>query len=213
MPRHADHDARRAQLADAALEVALAGGLDRVSVPRVAAAAGVSVGLVQHYFPAKAGLVLTAYERLCSRTDARWAALVEVGEEAGRSIRDMVGAALTEVLPLDPARRAEALVRLEFATRSTRDDGLRDLAARHRASLRRRLAGVVVNGLTCGESDPALDPARAALELLALTDGLVLDLLTAALAPEEAPRDPTGDAEVVLRAAVARVFPGRCTRG
>ena len=58
MPRHADHDARRRQLADAALHVALDQGLDRVSVPRIAAQAGVSVGLVQHYFPAKAALVV-----------------------------------------------------------------------------------------------------------------------------------------------------------
>ena len=60
------------------LDIALTQGLDRVSVPRIAQRAGVSVGLVQHYFPAKAALVVTAYEALAARVEARAAKIPSV---------------------------------------------------------------------------------------------------------------------------------------
>lgn len=205
MPRSADHSARRAQMARAVLDIALEDGLGHVSVPRVAASAGVSVGLVQHYFPTKAGLVVTAYEELAARLDDRIAAIVDAGEEQGRPIRDMVGDALAQLLPGDAPRTAQARVRAEFATRALRHEGLAPVARRLRAGLVQRLTTVIDNGRSCGETDPDADAHDAAIELLGLTDGLASSLLLNASDSAE-----VRHAQDVVGRACARVFPGRC---
>lgn len=200
MPRHADHDARRRQLADAALHVALDQGLDRVSVPRIAAQAGVSVGLVQHYFPAKAALVVSAYERLAADTDERIAAIVAAGERRGDPIRRMAPQALAQLLPLDEPRAEQARMRAEFAARALRDEALERVGAAMAHRLLARLAAVVDNGRVCGETAAGLDADAAALDLLGLTHGLAaLGLLGAA-----------AEAPAALAAASARIFPGEC---
>lgn len=211
MPRHADADARREQLASAALDIALTQGLDRVSVPRIAAQAGVSVGLVQHYFPAKAALVVTAYETLAARVDARIGAIVEVGEAQRGSLRAMVAAGLEQLLPLDADRLAETQVRAEFAARALRDEALAVVARDLRRVLLHRVAAAIENGHECGESAAGLvgpAAASAAQELLALSEGLAGALLLHSGRPHPADEDETS----VLRYACERVFPGQCRR-
>ena len=53
MPRRVDHQLRRKQLADAVMRLAATEGLEEVSLRHVAAEAGVSTGMVQHYFRTK----------------------------------------------------------------------------------------------------------------------------------------------------------------
>jgi TetR/AcrR family transcriptional repressor of bet genes len=55
---------RRAALIEATLVCLRKYGQTGVSVRRISAEAGVSVGLVNHYFPKKSSLVATAYEKL-----------------------------------------------------------------------------------------------------------------------------------------------------
>ena len=56
-------DQRRAQLLDVALELAAGGDLAAVPVATLAAAAGVSEGLLYHYFPTKQSLTVAALRR------------------------------------------------------------------------------------------------------------------------------------------------------
>lgn len=56
-------EARRAQLLDVAAELAAGRDLRAVSVQEIAAAAGVSEGLLYHYFPTKDALLLAAVQR------------------------------------------------------------------------------------------------------------------------------------------------------
>ncbi|MGW0481981.1 TetR/AcrR family transcriptional regulator [Nonomuraea sp. NPDC003214] len=60
MPKQVDHDARREEIARAALRLCVREGLASVTVGRVAAEAGISKGLVQHYFATKEALVRLA---------------------------------------------------------------------------------------------------------------------------------------------------------
>src|SRR5688572_9761853 len=71
MPRTADHDARRRQVADAVERLVADEGLDAVTVARTAAAAGISVGLVQHYFPAKDDMLLHTFTAVRQRIEQR----------------------------------------------------------------------------------------------------------------------------------------------
>ncbi len=62
MPKVVDHDERRRQIATAVSDIAATRGLSDVSFREVAARAGVSVSLVQHYFGDKANLLRTTLE-------------------------------------------------------------------------------------------------------------------------------------------------------
>ena len=62
MPRVVDHEERRRQIATAVSDIAATRGLSDVSFREVAARAGVSVSLVQHYFGDKANLLMTTLE-------------------------------------------------------------------------------------------------------------------------------------------------------
>jgi AcrR family transcriptional regulator len=55
---------RREALVDATLRCLKHYGHEGVSVRRISAAAGVSIGLINHHFPSKSGLVAEAYETL-----------------------------------------------------------------------------------------------------------------------------------------------------
>ena len=55
---------RREALVDATLRCLKRYGHEGVSVRRISAAAGVSIGLINHHFPSKSGLVAEAYETL-----------------------------------------------------------------------------------------------------------------------------------------------------
>src|SRR5436305_7157082 len=55
---------RREALVEATLRCLKQHGHEGVSVRRISAAAGVSIGLINHHFPSKTGLVAEAYETL-----------------------------------------------------------------------------------------------------------------------------------------------------
>lgn len=72
---------RREQLLDAAIALAAGGDVAAVSVQDLAAVAGVSEGLLYHYFPTKQALVVAALRRAAEAlvTDLRAAATVTTG--------------------------------------------------------------------------------------------------------------------------------------
>jgi AcrR family transcriptional regulator len=57
---------RREALVEATLRCLKQHGHEGVSVRRISAAAGVSIGLINHHFPSKSGLVAVAYETLAT---------------------------------------------------------------------------------------------------------------------------------------------------
>src|SRR5271155_1917867 len=62
--RRATPAVRREALVEATLRCLKEHGHEGVSVRRISAAAGVSIGLINHHFPSKSGLVAEAYETL-----------------------------------------------------------------------------------------------------------------------------------------------------
>ncbi len=161
MPKQVDHRERRAQIADALMRVAAGQGLEDVSLRHVAAEAGVSAGMVPHYFRTKEEMMLFAMARVAEKVTARLAA------ERDGSLR----ALFVQMLPLDEERRTEAQVSLAFVSyamvRPALGAGLRRQTVQLRAHVadRIRAAGV------------APDPDRAAAALLALVDGLAVHVL------------------------------------
>lgn len=202
MARTADHAARRAQISRAAVDIALEQELAKLTVATCARVAGVSVGLVQHYFPTKEALMRRAYEDLLGAVDDRVVELVEAGERQGRPIREMVVDALGQLLPLDDARRAECIARDEFQALAGRHPELAEVAVEHQRSHRDRVRHVVDNAKECGEVVRDADSEGLADDLWATVVGIG----AAALLDESFP------APALLEAAAKRTFPGECSR-
>lgn len=202
MPRLTDHTQRRRQLADAALAAAGDGGLDAVTIARVARLAGVSVGHVQHYFSTKEELMVQAYTTTLDRLLDRVASGVERREQAGGSIRDMMIAGLTELLPTDDERRVEAMVRAQFHGRAAADPRLAAVGQRTGEEVRAQVSRAVVNGRICEETAADADPSMVAWRVWALAEGLATSMLHRADVP----------AGALLRDTVTAVFPHPCRR-
>ncbi|MGW6270039.1 TetR/AcrR family transcriptional regulator [Streptomyces sp. NPDC055060] len=204
MPKVVDHQARRIQVADAVQKLVTEEGLDRVTVARTAATAGVSVGHVQHYFPTKDEMLLFTHERVVQKILDRVSALGDRATRQRLPIRDVVVEGLGEWLPADPRRRSAHRVVLAFLGRTVDNPRLARAHAETGTHIRSMLATSVRNGKECGEVPADADPDLAALELHCLAEGLALRL--------GADPDPA-DARTALGLLAARVqavFPGHC---
>ncbi|CAL9406276.1 HTH-type transcriptional regulator BetI [Streptomyces sp. enrichment culture] len=63
MPKIVDHEERRRHLVEAVWSLTVRGGLEQVTLRKVADEAGVSMGHVQHYYPSMQALVRDALDR------------------------------------------------------------------------------------------------------------------------------------------------------
>lgn len=165
VPKQVDHHERRTLLADALLRVAAERGLMDVSLRHVAAEAGVTAGMVQHYFRTKDEMMIFALDVVSARVQAR----LEEDPDPRRLVRSL----LVQLLPLDADRELEGRVAVAFhAYAATRPD----VAARLEQDTRGMRAAVADRIREAGHPGP-LDPEIAATGLLALVEGLAVHVL------------------------------------
>ncbi len=185
MPKKVDHHERRTQLADALMRLAASEGLEAVSLRHVAAEAGVSTGMVQHYFRTKDEMMTFALDMVMSNVEARTTAEIAAsppGDAPGAIVRTL----LLQILPLDEQRRLEGTVAVAFlayaAVRPAVAAGLKESSRQMRAFLADQIRAAQAT------RDTALrvDPAHAATALMALVDGLGVHVLGQHYSAEEA---------------------------
>jgi AcrR family transcriptional regulator len=179
MPKRVDHQQRRRELADAVWRVVAREGLDGTSLQLVANEAGWSIGSLRYYFASKADLLVFALGHAADRIEQRIGRLPPGGTALGR-----LRAVLAELLPLDAARREEALVWLAFIARATVDPDLAPVAEDVWRQLHDPLVARLTEAVQAGELPAQLDPELEATRLQALIDGLVVHLVSA---PHHAP--------------------------
>jgi AcrR family transcriptional regulator len=158
MPKRVDHDERRRSLAAALVRHARRNGLHATGFREVAAEAGVSVNLVQYYFPTKADLLVGGLGHVRQLITER---LADLPSEPDARVR----AILHELLPADEAATDLYRIHAAYAALAFTDDTLADQP--HAAGpdqlhpeLTRLLAG------------RSAEPSRVAISLLALGTGL-----------------------------------------
>ncbi|MFH8984231.1 TetR/AcrR family transcriptional regulator [Streptomyces varsoviensis] len=185
MPRQADHDQRRHQIAEAVWRLAARRGLEDVTLRQVAAEAGVSVRLIQYYFGSRDALLLKALEILNHDAQLRARARVEALDDANTP-RGVVRGVLMEMLPMDEERRTRHLVHVAYFVRFLWDENLAPIAAEAPPELERLLADLITWGQREGQVPADLDPLPEAEILLATADGLQTTVLLRQRTPEQA---------------------------
>lgn len=206
MVRTADHAARKAQMVTAVKELTLEVGLSHVTIAGVAQSAGISVGLVQHYYASKEELLLDTFHTVCQDVLARVDAAIARAERRHERIEQMLLGGLEQLLPLTKKRRDEVHLVHSFAGAALENTalqpGFRAALTEHQS----RVEQALENGKLCGEVDPTTDSPAEAYALLALTDGLAARLLT------HRGRAQQAWARGALTREAARLFPGECHR-
>lgn len=204
MARTADREARRRQILGGVGVVARRDGLGNVTIQRTALAAGISVGLVQHYYPSKDALLTDAFDDVRSAIAARVDVEITRAEQRSDRIEQMLASGLSQLLPLDSHRLDEVYLAHAFAGLALEQRPLREHLASANAELQQQVTSALDNGKDCGEVVESLNTSEAAYALLSLTDGLAARLLV-----EDKPVD-RASATAALDGAVAALCPGPC---
>lgn len=180
MPKRVDHEQRRSEIAAALVRCARARGLHAVGFREVAGEAGVSVNLVQYYFPTKeqllAGGLAHLRERMTARLRDRLAALPDPDDPAKR-----VRATVRELLPTDEVGADLYTVHAAYAALALTDPVL--ATQPHTAGpdeLQPELAALLARAA------PGRDAEQTAVTLLALGTGLAAYLASGHLTREAA---------------------------
>jgi TetR/AcrR family transcriptional regulator, transcriptional repressor of bet genes len=175
MPRKVDAGARRQQIAEALWRVTRRDGWDAVSMRHVAAEAGVSVGMVQHYFTSKDQMLRFAMDMIGE----------DYGQQVARRIADLpepreprrvVEVILEELLPRDDRSHAYVQAAAAFLGRAVVHPDIATPLVAAGTRLTQYLADQIRRGRRVSD-EAELDAAG----LLALADGLIAHILTGRL--------------------------------
>ncbi|MFJ8079469.1 TetR/AcrR family transcriptional regulator [Streptomyces sp. NPDC096205] len=163
-----DPAARRAEIVDAAAAVALAEGLECVTLRRIAEELDVRPGLISHYFPSAEDLVAEAFGSAAgAEIDALLPAERPQGTPTGH---------LARFLGHTAGEAYDAISRLWINARhlSRYRPVLRERVTVQEAAWRARLEGLVREGVETGEFRTE-DPLVTTLQILVVLDGLGVD--------------------------------------
>ncbi len=165
-----EHGARRREIVDAAHRLVAEHGVEALTFRRVATAAGVPTGRVQHYFPGRADLVRAAFDAVQDRAaDRVGAALAASGASSARAF---VATVLRALLPDDATDVAELRVVAAFEAAALTEPVLAAELRTGHAALVGLLVDRVAQGVAAGELPRDVDPERAVVVLLATAEGL-----------------------------------------
>ncbi|MFI5620523.1 TetR/AcrR family transcriptional regulator [Streptomyces sp. NPDC051567] len=196
-PALGDREARREDVSQAVWQVLADKGFGGLTLRAVAAAMGVSTGMLMHYFPAKRALIAHALDLLEKRTAER--PRRERPAEGLATVRAM----LLDILPLAPDDTARNRIWVSSWDLALADDGLAadqaDRYTRMRAALRPHLEAA--RGL--GELPATADAEQLAAGAVAFTHGLVVQALF------DPGRFPEGVQTAMLDAFLTSIAPPR----
>ena len=173
-------DARRAALIEATLRCLRREGRDGLSARRIGAEAGISIGLINHYFPSKDDLVAAAYETLAERQLAMLLEAAGDGDPVAR-LRGFIAAYFgPEILD-----RGVLRAWIVFWAMAFESEAVRAAHERSNGAFQAALRGLLADAR--GEPGEMPHLAGRATELSALLDGLWVEwcLAETPFAPDE----------------------------
>ncbi len=185
MPKQVDHEQRRRQITDAVCRITLRGGLAAATFRSIAAEAGMSAPLVQHYFPTKSEILDATQRHVAERSTAR---LLEWIDRTDGSARQVLGAFMKSFVPADDDSRTAGLMYLALATEAVvpADPGDASTKGEPRQDEADLMISTFADQLERGPLRRGVDPHTEARLLTALTTGLGQYVMLETLSPSEA---------------------------
>lgn len=182
--RNEGEQARRAALIAAALDCVAEGGIQEATVRAIALRAGVTPGLIRHYFPSKDHLIQEAYRALMNRLAEDSAAALDPAADPRARLAAFVRAALDPRVT-DPATLAAWA---GFVGGLHRAPEMRAIHAAAYLGFRARLETLIAAALTAAGRAPDAATLRGhGIAVTAVLDGLWLEagMLPEAFGPSE----------------------------
>ncbi|MEX2375357.1 MAG: TetR family transcriptional regulator C-terminal domain-containing protein [Dehalococcoidia bacterium] len=176
-------DDRRSAILAAAVTVLRRVGFERIRLLDVAREAGVSIGLLQHYFETREQLGREAFAAACGERAHQVAASAGESGTPWERIRRMLDSAFE----LDGLRE-RAPTWLELCSAARHDGGLRQEAQRVQDVWRAPLAAAITEGEASGEFHLRVEHDAALDLFLAMIDGMELAVTIAEDRPVPAAR-------------------------
>jgi AcrR family transcriptional regulator len=163
---------RREQIVRATVRCLAREGYTRLTMKKVAREAGVSQGILHYYFADKRAILVATLEAVSRDLDRRvGAAQSRTGRDPAARLRALVRACLEVAV----GRPEFWVVFVEFWGEMMHDRRLREINAALYARMRRLIGAVVAQGIRSG-AFRRTDVLRAAAVILALVDGVSLQL-------------------------------------
>jgi AcrR family transcriptional regulator len=167
VPKIVDRELRRQELLAATWRVIARTGIVGVTTREIAREAGVSTGVLAHYFADKEELLAAAlrlsHQQVYARIRERTQGLLGL---------DAIRALMLEALPLDDERLLEAQIEINFLALALGNSGLRDLQHEEFERFWDALHYRVCEAQKLGHIQPGSDPSDVTHELVILVEGL-----------------------------------------
>ena len=177
--RPADRSGASDRVVEAVIELLVAEGFEGVSVRKVAALTGVSIGAVQHHFPTKTAMLTAAMDATSAQFQARLSQRVPEGSSPADALRQLTAL----LVGAEPDERPATVLWLQRIARAAVDPAVAEQQAREWGDL----AELIVALLAAARPDRSAEwVADRAAALLALVDGLAIAV---ALEPQRMPRE------------------------
>jgi AcrR family transcriptional regulator len=175
MARQSDHNERRRLFAAAALAVISRDGLEGLTMREVAKEAGFTTGALTHYFQSKDEVLIAVseYGAEVVRPPMEEAAS---GASARASLRDL----FYTILPTSTAMKAQWRFWLAFWERAAHSPQVQRVMRERYVEYVGRVSTVIKRAQAQGEVDAAVNAEVVARELVALVDGLSVQVLIGA---------------------------------
>lgn len=173
---HMSADERRESLIAAAVRTIRNNGMLESSTRTVAHEAGVSTGLMHHYFDSYDDLMAAAFERVAAEDLQRARDLVD----SLPSATERLDAIVSEFQPARDAWQFQWW--MDAWSSSARHPAVRETAASLNAEWQRLIEEILRDGASTGEFT-CPDPRASAWRLLALLDGLTIQVVAQTVGP------------------------------
>lgn len=161
---------RRSSILEAAEQLVAVHGFDALRLRDVSSRAGVSIGLIQHYFDTRDELLFEAMRAASRRRAREWLGPAAGATNASRRLTTLLEGAIDD--------RHRCVVWLETCAAATRHPDLRDDVRATQDAWRHALRTTIGEGVSTGEFSPTLPAEDVVVLLVSLIDGLMLATAT-----------------------------------
>jgi AcrR family transcriptional regulator len=175
MARQADHDQRRRQFAAAALAVISREGLEGLTMRDVAKEAGFTTGALTHYFKSKDEVLIAVSEHGAEIVRPMMDEAA-TGVSARAALRDL----FHTILPTSTAMKAQWRCWLAFWERGAHSPQVQRVMRERYFEYTNRVVSVIRRAQEQGEAPRDLDVEHVAREIIAMVDGLGVQVLLGA---------------------------------